>query len=241
MENLLDRFAAPATTLRPSNAVELFCLRLAQKLGEPQAARHYLGLANSHSQARILCAYARTRRSGQTDAIAKRFHVELNRIQSNGYHDQPARLLAIRVERRTIAAAILDGDRLEFTDARQLSSSPDKALASTMAFTNWLLQYFSVESAVLEAIPNGHEFQRRTLNDAIRKTLRDRMLPIWEVSRPELLEGYGFPALKSREALREVATTIWPVLSGTRAKVFIQDAAVLGLHVQIERLFIINS
>src|SRR5216684_1212365 len=108
MENLLDRFVAPATTFRPSSAAELFCLRLAQKLGEPEAARHYLDLAHSHSPGRILCAYVRTLRSGQIDAIAKRFHVELNRIQSNGQHDQPSCLLALRVERRTIAAAILD-------------------------------------------------------------------------------------------------------------------------------------
>jgi hypothetical protein len=55
-----------------------------------------------------------------------------------------------------------------------------------------------------------------------------------------LLEACGHPALKSRGELREVATAIWPVLIGTHAKVFIQDAAILGLYVQNERLFIIN-
>jgi hypothetical protein len=48
------------------------------------------------------------------------------------------------------------------------------------------------------------------------------------------------PPLKSRSQLREVATAIWPILAGTHAKLFIQDAAILGLHVQTERLFIIN-
>jgi hypothetical protein len=63
---------------------------------------------------------------------------------------------------------------------------------------------------------------------------------MWEIPKPVLLEGCGHPALKTRAEHREIATKVWPVLAGTHAKVFIQDAAVLGLHVQTERLFIIN-
>jgi hypothetical protein len=78
------------------------------------------------------------------------------------------------------------------------------------------------------------------LHDAICGALRQFILPIWEIPRTALLEAYGHPPLKSRRELRQIATTIWPVLAGTHAKVFIQDAAVLGLYVQTERLFIIN-
>jgi hypothetical protein len=97
-----------------------------------------------------------------------------------------------------------------------------------------------VESAALEEISNGREFQRKVLHDGICAAVRDRLLSVWQIPRIAVLEGCGQPALKTRAQLREIATSIWPILAGTHAKVFIQDAAILGLHVQIERLFIID-
>lgn len=111
---------------------------------------------------------------------------------------------------------------------------------SAVGFIDWLLARFRVNFATLEEIPHGQEIQRRILHDSICTILRERALSIWEVPRRELLEACGHPPLKSRSQLREVATAIWPILAGTHAKLFIQDAAILGLHVQTERLFIIN-
>ena len=166
--------------------------------------------------------------------------MELERRQSNANHDPSTSLISIRVERRAVAAAVFRGDHLEYADARQLSSARDKALASGIGFINWMLSRFPVESAALESIPNGHEFQRRVIHEAICTELRARMLPIWEVPKIALLEGCGYPPLRSRSQLREIATSIWPILGGTHAKVFIQDAAIVGIHVQTERLFMIN-
>src|SRR5262249_51092788 len=146
----------------------------------------------------------------------------------------------VRIERRTVAAAIFHGEQLEFTDSRQLSSDNGRALASSVAFVRWLIHRFPVESVAIEPVPAG-ESQRRILHDGISEALRNEALPIWEVPQAALLEGYGHPAPRSRAALRQIAVSIWPVLAGTHAKMFIQDAAVLGLHVQIERLFIIND
>jgi hypothetical protein len=240
MKSLLDRFAPLTAAFRPSTATELFALRLAQKLGDAPAVRHYASLAESYAEFQMLCAYRRTLRQGHNGTRGRQFLAELERVNPSGQHNGYARLISIRVERRTIAAAILHGNHIEYADARQLSSSRDKAVQSAVGFVCWLLNRFSVESASLEAIPNGFEFQRRVLHDSVCEVLRDRALPLWEIPKPVLLEGCGHPALKSRAELREIATSVWPVLAGTHAKVFIQDAAVLGLHVQTERLFIIN-
>ncbi len=240
MNRILDQFIPVASAFQPNTAGEVFSLRLAQKLGDAQAARHYVSLADSHSEGQIMSAYRRTLRAGGNGDLGRRFHVELERIHSNGNHNHNSRLIAIRVERRAVAAAIFHGDHLEYTDARQLSSAHDRALVSAVGFINWMLEHFPADSATLEAIPNGHEFQRQILHNAICEALRERMLPIWEVAKRDILEGCGHPPLKSRKDLREVATAIWPILAGTHAKVFIQDAAILGLHVQTERLFIIN-
>ena len=165
---------------------------------------------------------------------------ELKGTNANGSQNGVPRLVSIRIVRRAVAVAIFHGEQLEYTDARQLSSDHDKAAGSAVGFVNWILSRFTVESAALEAIVNGHEIQRHKLHDAVCEILRGHLLPIWEIPRTVLVESCGYPPLKSRSELREIATTIWPVLAGKRAKVFIQDAAILGLHVQTERLFIIN-
>jgi len=238
MHSLFDKFT-PAV-FRPVRTSDLFALRLAQKLGEAKSVGHFVILADGYTETQMLCAYRRTSRVNGEGDRGRRFHAELQRTSPNGNHVPQASLISIRVERRAVAAAIFNGDHLEYTDARQLSSARDKALASTIGFINWMLERFPVDSAALEAIPNGHEFQRRILHETVCQTLRDRMLPIWEIPKVVLLEGCGYPPLKSRTQLRDVATSIWPILAGTHGKLFIQDAAMVGLHVQTERLFMIN-
>jgi len=240
MRSILDRFTRPSAGFVPQTRQDVFALRLAQKLDDRPAAAHYAVLASEYSEAQLLNAYWRTLRYAPSGERGRRFHVELARVPANGSSNGDTSLIAIRVERRAVAAAILRRDYLEYTDARQLSSAHDKALASAVGFINWMLARFPAESAAIESIPNAHECQRRVLHNAICQTLRDRLLPIWEIPKAALLDGYGHPALRSRRQVREVATSIWPILAGTHAKLFIQDAAVLGLHVQTERLFMIN-
>ena len=238
MDSLFDKFIP--VVFRPTRARDLFALRLAQKLGDARAVGHFVSLADSYTETQLLSAYRRTLRATGNGDRGRRFHLELERTHPNGNHEPQTSLISIRIERRAVAAAIFNGDQLEYTDSRQLSSTRDKAIASAIGFVNWILARFPVESAALETIPNGHEFQRRMMHDAICRTLRERFLPIWEVPKHVLLETSGQPPLKSRAQLRYVISSIWPVLAGTHAKVFIQDAAIVGILVQIERLFIIN-
>jgi hypothetical protein len=240
MKSLLDRYIPNTSAFRPGDAAELFALRLAQKLGDDSAVRHYVELAGRYSESQLLCAYRRALRANGNGDPARRFHAELERIHTNGHNESPGSLVSIRVERRAIALAIFDGGHLEHADARQLSSAQDKAVASAVGFVSWTLERFPVESAVFEEIPCANEVQRRVLHEAICKTVRDRMISIWEIPRNVLYGAWGRPPLKSRSEVRQIATAIWPVLAGTHARLFIQDAAILGLHVQTERLFIIN-
>ena len=238
MKSLFDKFIPPQ--FWPSTARDLFALRLAQKLDDASAVHHYVILADRFTEGQLLWAYRRTLRGNLNGDSGRRFQLQLERVPGNGNHEPQSKLIAIRVERRAVAAAVFQGQQLEYTDAKQLSSARDKALASSVGFIRWMLERFATESAALESIPNGHEFQRRALHEAVCGVLRDRALPIWEIPKPALLAGCGHPPLESRSQLRDLATRIWPVIAGTHSQVFIQDAAILGLHVQTERLFIIN-
>jgi hypothetical protein len=240
MRHLLDRFKPIPTDFQPTSPNEIFALRLAQKLGDTAAVRHYVTVVDGYSEAQILCAFRRTLRNNGNGGHGKRFVEELQRVGNTDSHNGHTPLISIRIERRSVAAVIVHGVHLEYADARQLSSDRDKALASAVGFIRWMLGRFPVEAAALESIFNGHEIQRRVLHNGICQMLRDEALPIWEIPRDVLLQSFGYPPLKSRAQLREVATKIWPVLTGTHAKLFIQDAALLGLHIQTERLFIIN-
>jgi hypothetical protein len=239
MTSILDQYKPKTSVFVPETAKDLFALRLAQKLGDAASAAHYAILATEYSEPQLLLAYRRALRDSH-QPLAKRFHQELERVHSTPDHGPTPALIAIRIERRVVAAAIFRGDHLEYVDARQLSSVRDKALISAVGFIGWMLARFPVEAATLEAIPKDHEFHRRTLHDAICNALRESTLPIWDISKAALLEASGYPPLKSREQLRAVAISIWPILQGTHARLFLQDAAILGLHAQIERLFIIN-
>src|SRR5436309_393694 len=153
MNRILDQFIPQTTAFRPNTASELFALRLAQKLGDVRAARHYVTLVDSHSEAQLLSAYRRTLKASGDRDLGRRFHVELERINANGNHNNRAKLISVRVERRTVAAAIFHGEHLEYTDSRQLSSVHDRALASAVGFINWMLERFPIESASLETVP----------------------------------------------------------------------------------------
>jgi hypothetical protein len=240
MTSILDQFRSAPSGFTLRRPRDIFALRLAQKLNDTSAAAHYLMLAAEHSEAHLLTAYRRTIRESTNGDLGRRFHYELGRSGEPGSDQRCAKLLSVRVERRAVAAAVFHGEHLDYTQVRQLSSSREKALSSAVGFVNWLLANFAIESAALEAIPNGDEIQRQVLSDTIQQVLRERMLPIWQIPKAQVFEAFGHPPLRSRKELRAVITTIWPVLAGTKGKGFIQDAAALGLYVQTERLFIIN-
>ena len=105
-------------------------------------------------------------------------------------------LLAVRVERRSIAAAVFCGDHLEYTQMRHLSSTKEKALSSAVGFVDWLLESFAIESVALEALASVEEIQRRTLTDVITETLRDRMLPIWQIPKSPAIRSVRPSRLK---------------------------------------------
>src|SRR5262245_4687262 len=135
MNGILDRVAGSASVskyneFRPSNPSEFFALRLAQKLDDGAATRHYAELAESHSQSQLLVAFRRALAAGPMSGAARRFHIELDRLSGRSSNGVPhRRLAAIRIERRSAAVVILSGEHLEYPPlVRQFTSDSDKAL-----------------------------------------------------------------------------------------------------------------
>ena len=242
MMSILDQvarssFGASYGQFRPKTAQEFFALRLACRLDDSSAAGHYAELAVQYSEGQLLTAYRRAL-STHLDA-ARRFHRELEPLRGhNCSTESRSRLCAIRIERRAVAVAILNGEHLQHVDARQLSSSPDKAMESASTFiTRRVIERFQFGSATLEIIPNGHEKQRLLLHKAVLQALRPKGIGILEISKEDLFQAFGHPPLRSRKELREIASDIYPVLDQAPGQPWTHDAAALGLYVQTERLF----
>jgi hypothetical protein len=239
MVSLLDQFSLSPVPIRAGVEEDVFGLMLASKLQDQAAARHYVQLSNQHPRERLLTAYRRTvKGSNPQSDLGRTFHRELERLNGNHNGMHEARLIALHIERRAVAAAILDGERLIYTQRLELSSNRERVVGSAVGFLSRLIQQFEPESAAVGRIPDDKFIQRATLSQALLVALREATLPVWEVDKHALLEAYGAPQLRSRRQLREVICAIWPSLAGANGKHFIQDAAALGLYVQTERLFL---
>lgn len=247
MTGILDRVArssAPAlkTQFRPATAEHFVALRLAQRLNDAAAAHHYAELSDRYLEGQLLTAYRRTKASGSHD-LARTFHVELERLGNHGGNGvSHKQLAAIRIERRAIAVAIFDGERLKYPPiARQLSSDPDKALGSAARFINRLHDKCSFQTAALEALPEGCEAQRSQLTRMIFTCLDERGVAIWQVRKPDILAAFGHPPLRFRNQVREVVSAMWPDINGGFGSPLIRDALALGLYCQVEHLFSLEN
>ena len=145
-------------------------------------------------------------------------------------------LAALSFERRTVALAVFTNSHLENVLIRHLPEEMTKAMQSLTAFLNITIDLQHIQFMVLPLPTTGISKRAEMLNRTAVQTLRIAGIPLIQVSEQQLLESYGLPSLESREQLRRSARTIWPSLNNVKATHGSLDAALLGLHVQIERL-----
>ena len=241
MMNILDHVAESAARNRsagfyPTTTKEYFALQLATKLDDGCSARHYAELADTYSEGHMLAAYRLALKSHV--GTARRFHVELESLRSGrGDVGRDSCVIAVRIERRAVAIAILRGDHLHYADSRQLSSVQNKAIDSAAGFVTRMIERFRCDYAALEIVPNDHEVQRTLLHQAILRVLNVQAIGITEVEKSGLLRSFAYPAPRFRSTVREIISNVYPVLNEAPGQPWVYDAAALGLYVQTERLF----
>ena len=144
-------------------------------------------------------------------------------------------LAAFRIERRRISVAVFVHDGLDYTGSRELPSLYPKALESASRYVEWIRKSFSLEGAALEKTQSDPKESRSKFTKEIIKQLRDNGVPVFEVGTNVLLASFAHPPLRHRTQLREVISSLWPILA-TKEKASCLDAAALGLYVQIEKM-----
>ena len=146
-------------------------------------------------------------------------------------------VVAFRVERRSVAAAVFAGTKLDYAEAKQLAGKHDKAEATVIGFANWIVSNFDIESAVIETFEDGSEILRARLHNAMERVLASSGAAVRKIDKSYLLEAFGHPPLTNRKNVREVVTVIWPMLGLKTHAGAKLDAIALGLYLQTERLF----
>ena len=146
------------------------------------------------------------------------------------------KLAAFKIERRSIAAVLFIETRIDYVQVRTLLADEHRSLASALGFVRWFVETLEVQSAAVERLSSHNRIRRATLTGAVIETLRSAGVSVTEVEKSDLMAAFGLPALKTRKAVREVVTDLWPAFEAERSNEGVRDAAALALYVQVERL-----
>lgn len=145
-----------------------------------------------------------------------------------------SKLIALKIRRRVITAAVFSGRSLEHIEALQLCNDPQEVSDAAARFIASLVERFRPDSAAI-GLSRGRVGQRvTTLIETAEAMFRGAGIPFWRIENQPVLESYAVPGLKSRQQLRPIVRSFWPHLAERQLTGY--EAAALGLHVQVERL-----
>jgi len=144
---------------------------------------------------------------------------------------------ALALERRLAVLVSFHNLHLDDVLCRSLPEDTELASQRLTLFLKQQVETRRIEFVVLETPRVSWTERMQKLFHSAKDTLRSVGIPLEEVELGSLLNGYGHPPLRRREELRKAAWSIWPSLQDLRAKRSGAEAAALGLHLQIGRLF----
>ena len=236
MPSILDRVEAMTARIQPATVSEFIALRIARKLDDLHHGRVYLEVSGRNRPEAMIAAYLAIARGNSDSRGLAAFQVALSSPSIEQMAMPPNGLAAIRVDRRTIAAALFTGVSLQHTERRHLKTEWEQASTSTAGFMNWLIATFKVGAVALERVTNARDVRRQHLSQICIGICRTLGVPVWDVPHTALLESFSVPPLKNDTELRRVVAAIWPVLNARGGGNWTLDAAALGLFHQVERL-----
>lgn len=139
-----------------------------------------------------------------------------------------APILALRVSRRAVGAAVLRDESLTFLDGRHLTSTKHRAVAAAVRYLARVLELTTPHSLVLDA-PHDSGSTTDQILAAFRETRG--AIPCAVIPTADLLTAFGVPALASRAQLRDVARRLFPQAAPRVRSVtpYLLDAAALAL------------
>jgi hypothetical protein len=145
-------------------------------------------------------------------------------------------LAAFVIGRRSIAAAVFAGPRLEFHEVRSFQAKEEQAASSITTFVNQIIERCGADAAGIELLPEELATRTAILTRHCRDLLSSRQIFVLAASEENLFQAYASPPLRSRALLRQIALKMFPQLRNTASDKELLDAVILGLHLQTERM-----
>jgi hypothetical protein len=232
MNGILERVEKSTRYFTPETEDQFLALQLARSLSALNKIRQIASLVSRYPEPLILGAYQDAQ--DVADPGARVQHFEQLLVEGRGkVTGHCARLLlAFKLERRVIGAALFRGRHVEESEKRELSADPDKAGRSLDHFLRTTVERLRPELAAIETPPAGTATRRSTLTGRARLLLRELGVPVYEATKQETFEAYSVPACRTRTDLRGVGSRLFPAVSHMSTESPL-DAALVGLLIQV--------
>ena len=146
-------------------------------------------------------------------------------------------LVAVGVERRRVAVAAFAGLRLEYIQVRELSADEDEAGRSTARFIAWALDMLRPDQVAVEVLPSTRATRRLYLHAMVRGTLLRHRAAVVDVEPQAMRQALAAPRFATDAQARAAANQLFSELDRYPDQIAPRRAALIGLHVQMSRLF----
>jgi hypothetical protein len=148
---------------------------------------------------------------------------------------------ALSLQRRSAAIAIFRKTQLEDIITRQFPNDVSKAESAVVAFVRRVLERTTLDLVAVESVDTKSDRITKLWRGA-REVIQIEGMLVQEVRTESLYQSFAIPPLRNRDQLRKIVQSIWPQLEDTRESDHpALDAVALGLFLQTERLFALNS
>jgi hypothetical protein len=238
MYSILSRVAASSRRIVVTTSDEFFGLQIARRLGDAADVRDYVTAGSHTSAAGLLAAYRVIKATPlhTAEVNGPRFRAAVKTLAHRPLPDSHATLIALRVSRGRIAAAVFTGLRLEYVQVRELASVGYKAHLSAITFVRGITDRYPGCTLAIEEHHAKGESRSAELTRVIVSSANDFKIPLSIHSQSALYEAYAEPACVSRAQFRDVVAGIFPALALRFRHRLVYDAVGLALYVQVWRL-----
>lgn len=144
-------------------------------------------------------------------------------------------LLALRFNRRIVAAVVISNDAVSFRDSRYFRGPLERAEATVLGFVDQLLADLRPSAVALCGIAQvDADVTSQALLRVLVQRLEQTGLPVRIIAKADVLASWGLTPLQGWTELRTVVQHVWPELAEVRAPVrpYISDAAAVSLFAQ---------
>ena len=143
--------------------------------------------------------------------------------------------LGIKLGRRLVAAAAVDGEAIVFHDSRYAPRPPQVA-SGFSRYVSQLLEQVK-PTLILCYAPGADEGLTRQLLSIVESEAAARGIPCRRSSRADVFGAFGVVPLRTRHQLKELLLSVWPALASGKSgrQAALAEAAATALVGDIQR------